>query len=460
MSNTALAQWQFGFTAAYHFLFVPLTLGLSVLVAIMETLYVRTNNDLYKRMAQFWGKLFTINFAMGVVTGIVMVFQFGMNWSEYSRFVGDIFGIPLAIEALLAFFLESTFLGLWIFGWDKLSKKVHLLSIWLVAVASCLSSLWILIANSFMQNPVGFTLQNGRAELNRFTDLLTNPYVWHQFPHTVLGGFTAGGFFVLGISAYHLLKKTNPDFFKKSFKIALIFGLIAVFLTSAIGHLQGQFLIKTQPMKMAAAEAIWETEDPAPMSLFALINQDKKENSLNIQIPAVGSFLAYNSFSGEIKGLNDLQTEAESTYGAGNYIPPVATVFWSFRAMVGAATWMILIALISAVLYKRGTLERHPGVLKALIPTLFFPYITNTAGWILTEMGRQPWIVYGMQKVDAAASPSVSSGMILASLIGFALIYAVLIIADIYLLQKYARRGPAKSLPASSSTQKEVSLWT
>lgn len=462
MSELILARWQFGLTSAYHFLFVPLTLGLSFLVAIMETIYVRTNNETYKKMAQFWGKLFVINFVMGVVTGIVMVFQFGMNWSEYSRFVGDIFGVPLAIEALLAFFLESTFLGVWIFGWDKVSKKVHLLSIWLVAIASNLSSLWILTANSFMQNPVAYVLTGTRAEMTNFLELLTNPYVWHQFPHVVLGGFTTGAFFVLGVSAYHLLRKSNLEFFGRSFKIAAVFGLISVLLVAGIGHKQGQFLIETQPMKMAAAEALWETADPAPFAVMALIDEQNQQNTWEISLPGVTSFMAYHKFSGEVKGLKDLQAEAEATYGPGNYIPPVKPVYWSFRLMVLSGMIMVLLALLSFIRSRSGSLENATGLLKILPWAIALPYIANLCGWIVAEMGRQPWIVYGLQTLEQAISPNVSAGAVLVTLIGFTLVYGLLAIADAYLLVKYAKLGPEGidigKQPAVSG--EEVSLWT
>ncbi len=260
MDPLLLARLQFAVTTVYHFFFVPLTLGLSILVALMETIYVRTGQEIYKQMAKFWGKLFLINFAMGVVTGIVQEFQFGMNWSEYSRFVGDIFGAPLAIEALLAFFLESTFLGLWIFGWEKLSKGLHAATIWMVAIGANISALWILIANSFMQQPVGYALQNGRAEMVDFVALVLNPNIWVQFPHTVLAGFTTAAFFVMGICAYHILRKKNLLFFQRSFQIAAIFGTFAIVLVILNGHSQAQHMVESQPMKMAAAEALWETE--------------------------------------------------------------------------------------------------------------------------------------------------------------------------------------------------------
>ncbi|ABO50167.1 cytochrome bd quinol oxidase subunit 1 apoprotein [Desulforamulus reducens MI-1] len=462
MSELLLARWQFGITSVYHFLFVPLTLGLSVLVAIMETMYVRTGNEIYKKMTKFWGKLFLINFAMGVVTGIVQEFHFGMNWSEYSRFVGDIFGAPLAIEALLAFFIESVFLGVWVFGWDKLPKQLHALSIWLVAIGGNLSALWILIANSFMQAPVGYAIRNGRAEMTDFFALITNPHVFYQFPHTVLGGFATGAFFVIGISAYKLLRKKDLEVFRKSMQIGLIFGLISVFLVANVGHLQGQHLVETQPMKMAAAEAHWETAKPAPFAVLAVVDEQNQRNSFEITIPRLLSFLSYNNFSSEVKGLKDLQAEAEAQYGPGNYIPPVSSIFWSFRIMVGAGTCMIFIALVGLYLWKKGTLETKPLVLKALLWSIPLPYIANSTGWFMAEVGRQPWIVYGLQRVEQAVSPSVSAGEILVSLIGFTIIYGVLAIVDVYLLVKFIKQGPEQPTLSNhlESNGKGVSLWT
>lgn len=462
MSELILSRLQFAVTSSYHFLFVPLTLGLSILVALMETWYVKTGDETYKKMTKFWGKLFLINFAMGVVTGLVQEFQFGMNWSEYSRFVGDIFGAPLAVEALLAFFLESTFLGIWIFGWDKLPKKIHLLSIWLVAIASNLSSLWILIANSFMQEPAGYVLRNGRAEMNDFLALVTNPHVFYQFPHTVLSGFTTAAFFVMGVSAYHLLKKNSFEVFKRSFKIAVIFGVISVFGVVGIGHLQGMHLVKVQPMKMAAAEAHWETEDPAGFNVVASIDEENQKNSFEVKIPKMLSFLSYNTFSGEVKGIKDLQEEAVKQYGAGNYIPPVTSLFWSFRIMVGAGIWLVLMAVLGLYLYKTKRLEQKTWFLKALLWTIPIPYLANLTGWYMAEVGRQPWIVYGLQKTSEGLSTAVSAGAILTTLIAFTLIYGVLAVAEVYLLVKFIKRGPVEMDHdvATDDMAKGASLWT
>lgn len=463
MSVQFLSQLQFAVTTVYHFFFVPLTLGLSVLVAIMETIYVTSGNEVYKQMAKFWGKLFLINFAMGVVTGIVQEFQFGMNWSEYSRFVGDIFGAPLAIEALLAFFLESTFLGVWVFGWDRLSKKMHAATIWLVAIGSNLSALWILIANSFMQNPVGFEIINGRAVMTDFGALISNYYVWAQFPHTVTGGFTTGAMFVLGISAYHLVYKRQEefrDFFKRSFNIAAVFGAISILLVGLIGHNQTQRMVQTQPMKIAAAEALWESEDPASFSLFTIGDEKNLTDRFAIRIPALISILAYNKPSGEVKGIRNLQAEYEALYGPGDYIPSVFTAYWSFRGMVGAAMLMLLIFALAMwwVIKDKDIAKVRLGKIQLgrwLPFAIALPYLANTTGWLLTEIGRQPWVVFGVMKTEDAYSPTVTAGMVLTSLIGFTLLYAVLMAADVYLLSKFAKAGPVKT-EAADDAQAEL----
>jgi cytochrome d ubiquinol oxidase subunit I len=444
MDVLTLSQLQFAATTVYHFFFVPLTLGLSVLVAIMETLYVTSGDETYRRMTKFWGKLFLINFAMGVVTGIVMEFQFGMNWANYARFVGDIFGAPLAIEALLAFFLESTFLGLWIFGWDKISKKLHAITIWLVAIGSNLSALWILVANSFMQHPVGFEIQGTRAVMTDFGALLSNPYVWNQFPHTVLGGFTTGAFFILGISAYHLIRKNQEEFFNKSFKLAAIFGTAAILLTILVGDAQTKYMIRTQPMKIAAAEALWQTENPASFSLFSVFDEEANEDRFAVRIPGVLSFLAYNQFSGEVKGINNLQMEYEAKFGPGDYVPSVFTAYWTFRIMVGSGMLMLLLAIYALLM----AMKKKPFFEKKVFPLFPFfialPYLSNTAGWLLTETSRQPWTVFGILKTADSISTTLTVGMVLTSLIVFTLLYGALMVADVYLLVKFAKAGPAQ----------------
>lgn len=459
MDELLLARWQFGITSTYHFLFVPLTLGLSILVAVMETVYVRTDNELYKKMAQFWGKLFLINFALGVVTGLVQEFEFGMNWSEYSRFMGDIFGAPLALEALTAFYLESTFIGLWIFGWHRLSKMMHAAAIWIVALASNLSAFWILVANSFMQQPVGYALRNGRAEMSDFAALLTNPYVFNQFPHTILAGLVTAGVFVMAISAYHLLRRSQLDFFRPSFKIGLICALAASLLVAGTGHRQTQYLAQAQPMKLAAIEALWETANPAPFTLFASIDEKKQANSGEVSFPGGLSLLVYNAPGGEVKGIKNLQQESVQRFGPGSYAPDVPSVFWSFRIMVAAGGWLLAITALCAYLWRRGSLERQPLVLKAAVATIVMPYIANSTGWYVAEAGRQPWIVYGLQRVEQAVSPTVTAASIWISLIGFTLIYGILAVIGLYLLGKFARQGPAAQ-KADPAEVKGVALWT
>ena len=445
MDALSLARWQFAITTVYHFFFVPLTLGLVWVVAIFNTLWVTSGKDVYLRLTKFWGKLFLINFAMGVVTGIVQEFQFGMNWSEYSRFVGDIFGAPLAIEALMAFFLESTFLGIWVFGWDSLPKKVHLAAIWVVAVGSNLSALWILIANSFMQQPVGYTLANGRAEMVDFWALVTNGHVLVQFPHVITGAMATAAFFVLGISAWHLARARDAnarDAFRRSFRLGAVYALVSSMAVMVVGHSQAQYMIKIQPMKMAAAEALWHTENPAAMSLFTWGDEEQQRDVYSVRVPGLLSFLAHNRFEGEVKGIRELQTEYERAYGPGDYSPPVKWTYWTFRLMVGAGSLMFLLGAWAAFSVMRER-EVSPKLLALLVPAIGLPYLANSTGWLFTELGRQPWIVFGLQKTAAGVSPAVSVAELLVTLIGFTAIYGALMGADIYLLKKYATGGLA-----------------
>ena len=459
MDALFLARSQFAITTVYHFFFVPLTLGLSIIVAIMETLYVRTGRDVYKQMTKFWGKLFVINFAMGVVTGIVQEFQFGMNWSEYSRFVGDIFGAPLAIEALLAFFLESTFLGIWIFGWDKVSKRVHLLAIWLVAIASNLSALWILIANSWMQQPVGYVLNNGRAEMVDFAAVVFNPNIWTQFPHVISSGLTTAAFFVLGISVYHLLRPIeNKDAYRRSFQIASIVGVLATVGVVMTGHSQMQHLVDSQPMKVAAAEALWNTEDPAGLSLFTIGDTQNREDVFAIRIPGLLSLLALDQLYGEVQGINDLQAVYEEEFGPGNYVPPVFITYWSFRIMVGAGFAMLAAIAYALLLVMGEQLEEKPRFLRVFLWLIPLPYIANTAGWFLTEFGRFPWIVYGLMKIADGISITVPAWSVGLTLIGYTLIYAALMVATIYLLAKYARRGAGSTTAVEPVGEPAIAL--
>ncbi len=445
MDALTLARWQFGITTVYHFFFVPLTLGLVWVVAGLQTAWYLTGDEVWKRLTKFWGKLFLINFAMGVVTGIVQEFQFGMNWSEYSRFVGDVFGAPLAIEALLAFFLESTFLGLWIFGWEKLPKKAHLAAIWLVAIGSNISAFWILVANSFMQQPMGYALRNGRAEMESFWALVSNPHVFVQFPHVVTGAMATGAFFVLGISAWHLARAKDEETreaFRRSFRIGAVYGLAATLAVMVVGHSQAQYMVRVQPMKMAAAEALWETADPAPMSLFTFGNERERRDVFAVKVPGLLSFLAYNRFSGEVKGIKDLQAEYESAYGPGvDYVPPVKWTYWTFRAMVGAGTAMLGLAAWALLGVVRDSFEKSRLLLALLVPAIGLPFVANSAGWIFTEVGRAPWIVFGVMRTESGVSTGVSAGEVLFTLVGFTLLYAALMVAELYLLSKFAKAG-------------------
>ena len=441
MDVLTLSRLQFAMTAGFHFIFVSLTLGLSVLVAWMETCYVRTGDEIYLKMTKFWGKLFLINFAVGVVTGLTMEFQFGMNWAEYSKYVGDIFGVPLAIEAMVAFFLESTFIGLWIFGWNRVSKKVHALAIWIVALASNLSALWILLANGWMQHPVGFVLRNNRAEMVDFLAVVTSPYGWLKFAHTVLGGYVVGAFFVMGIAAWHLLRKNQPLFYKKSFRMAAVFGLISSFLVIGIGDFHAAEVAKTQPTKLAAMESLWETERGVPLYLIVLPDAKNERNAIElIGIPKVTSYLAYRDFNAEIQGLKAFPTKDR---------PPVMEVFLSFRLMVMLGTLFLILSAIAFYLSWKNRLEANPLFLRIILYTIPLPYLAAQLGWIVAEVGRQPWIVYGVLRTSEGVSRQIEPVQVLTSLIGFGLFYSFLGILDFYLLAKYARKGPEEDLPLS-----------
>ena len=434
MDTVTLSRLQFAITAGFHFIFVPLTLGLSLLVAWMETLYVRTGDELYLRMTKFWGKLFLINFVIGVVTGITLEFQFGTNWAEYSKYVGDIFGVPLAIEATVAFFLESVFIGVWIFGWDRVSKKVHCLSIWVVALAGSLSALWILIANGWMQYPVGYVIRNGRAEMVDFWAVLTSPYGWLKFGHTIVAGYVVGAFFVMGISAYHILRKQHVAFFKRSFKMASAFALASAILVFVIGDFHGAEVGKVQPTKLAAMEALWETQRGVPLSLILIPDPKNERNAVEaISIPGLASFLAHRDWNAEMKGLKEFPKKDR---------PPVMEVFVSFRAMVGLGSLFIVLALVAWYLARKDRLESYPLFLRIMLYAIPLPYIAAQLGWIVAEVGRQPWIVYGVLRTSDAVSKNLEPSQVLASLIGFGLLYSFLGILDIYLLAKFARKGP------------------
>ena len=444
MDVITLSRLQFAITTIYHFLFVPISLGLSIFIAIMQTMYLKTDNIVYKRLAKFIGKLFIISFAMGVVTGIVQEFHFGMNWSEYSRFMGDIFGAPLALEALTAFFLESVFLGVWIFGEGRLSKKLHCLSIWLVAFGSNLSAFWILVANSFMQNPVGYAVQNGRAEMTDFLALVTNPYVVGQYAHTVLSGITTAGIIVVAVGAYKLLRGENVETFRTGIKAGIVYGLVGLFLVMGSGHMQAQYIGKNVPMKMASMEALWETADPAPFTVVANIDTENKVNHDAIAIPYLLSGMIYNAPSGEVKGINEMQAQLVQQYGYDDYIPNVVLLFWSFRIMIACGVAMVGALLLAGFLLYTKRLENCRWFLNILVLILPLPFIANTFGWIITEAGRQPWMVVGLQKVSDAVSQNITTTEVMITLVGFTLIYALLAIAALTIAVKSVRKDAHK----------------
>jgi cytochrome d ubiquinol oxidase subunit I len=432
MDVLTLSRIQFAVATYFHFLFVPLTLGLSVLVAIMETRYVRSGDEDYKRMAKFWGKLFLINFAIGVVTGITLEFQFGTNWSRYSEYVGDIFGSLLAVEATVAFFLESTFIAVWFFGWKRLSPKLHCVVIWLVAIASNLSAFWILVANAWMQHPVGFTMRNGRAELADFFAVITQRFAILEFVHTLGGAYILAGFFVMGVSAWHLLRRNDVAFFTKSLRLAATFSLIFSLFELAQGHMNAEILGEMQPTKLAAMEAQWETEARAPIHMIEWPDEANARNVIEVlPIPGMLSLLAHYDMNAPVKGLKASPPEDR---------PPVLATFLSFRIMVGLGLLFIALSIL-AYRARHAPLE-SAWLLKILVWAIPLPYIANALGWTLAEIGRQPWIVYGLMRTKDAVSLAINSAQVTTTLVGFILVYSLLGFADFYLLIKYARRGP------------------
>ena len=432
MDALLLSRLQFAAATFFHFLFVPLTLGLSLLVAVMETKWVRTRDETYLRMTKFWGKLFLINFAIGVVTGITLEFQFGTNWSRYSAYVGDIFGSLLAIEATAAFFLESTFVAVWVFGWKKLSPRFHATVAWLIFFGANLSAIWILLANGWMQHPVGYVIRNGRAELADFMAVITNSFGWQQFLHTVSGAYLLGAMFVMGISAWHLLRKSNTDFFLRSFRLALPLGLASALFVAGQGHFHGNEAAAVQPAKLAAMESHWETTDHAPMHLLVLPDPENERNSIELfKLPSMLSILAFSDPSATVKGLKDFPKEDR---------PPVQLTFWSFRVMVGLGT--LFIALMAWAWLKRKDIENQKLLLWAMLLAIPLPYLALQAGWAVAEVGRQPWIVYGVMRTADSVSPAISAGQVWFSLGTIIAMYTLLGIAGFWLIVHFAKKGP------------------
>jgi len=474
-----LSRWQFGITTVYHFLFVPITIGLAFLVAGFETAWLRSGDHRWLRLTKFYGKLFLINFAMGVVTGIVQEFQFGMNWSAYSRFVGDIFGAPLAIEALLAFFLESTFLGLWIFGWDRLPRRVHAACMWITAIGTMLSAYFILAANSWMQHPVGYHYNPAthREELTSFVSVLTNPTQLVTFPHTIAGCFLVAGALVAAVALWHLIRRpagTDPasqsaaSAFRSAVKVGAITVLVAAVATAITGDIQGKIMTKYQPMKMAAAEALYHTSQPTSFSLFTIGSLNGSKEVFSIRLPRLLSFLATGSFSGKVQGIDNIQSLYSQTYGPGSYTPIIPVTYWSFRLMIGIGLLSALIAIVALWLLWRSRRSGDPLhinltggwrrlLLWSVIALPLLPLVANSFGWIFTEMGRQPWLVFGQMKTAAGVSAN-SAGEVLASVIILTLLYGGLAVVEVGLLLKYARKGLDEEPPPSEPSGEDQPL--
>ena len=500
----ALSRLQFAITALYHFLFVPLTLGLSILLAIMETVYVMTGRVIWRQMTKFWGTLFGINFAIGVATGIVMEFQFGMNWSYYSHYVGDIFGAPLAIEGLMAFFLEATFVGLFFFGWDKLSKVGHLIATWAVAIGSNFSALWILIANGWMQNPVGsaFNPQTMRMEVTDFYEVLFNPVAQAKFVHTVSAGYVTASIFVLGVSAWYALKGRHIELAKRSMTVAASFGLAASLSVVVLGDESGYLATEHQKMKLASIEAMWETEPaPAAFTAFGFPDQQARETHFAVRIPWVMGLIATRSLTTEIPGIEELVNHARSRIEQGikafdalqqirqagsttavpaevrdafeadgadlgyalllkryvddprqatpeqidkaawDTVPNVPTLFWSFRIMVGLGMFFILLTATFFILSVRRKIDAYPWLLRIAVLAIPLPWIAAELGWVVAEFGRQPWIIEGVLPTAAAVS-NLGASTVLLTIVGFVIIYTILIVIEMALMLNAIQKGP------------------
>jgi cytochrome d ubiquinol oxidase subunit I len=448
MNSLDLARWQFAITTVYHFIFVPITIGMAFLVAGLQTAWFRTNKVKYLRATKFFGKLFLINFAIGVVTGIVQEFQFGMNWSSYSRFVGDVFGAPLAMEGLLAFFLESTFLGLWIFGWDRLPKKIHLASIWIAATGTLLSAYFILAANAWMQHPVGYIIneEKGRAELVDIVAVLTQNTALATFFHTIPSAAFTGGAVVAGVSAYLIIKRKDLEMARSTFKLGAITMLISFALVAISGDITARIMTEQQPMKMAAAEALYDTQANAPFSLLTIGTLDGSKAVFQLGIPSVLSFMSTGDFNGVVEGINDLETMYDEKYGAGDYTPNVPLAYWSFRLMIGFGVIAALFVFLALWQMRRGGTPKGKWFGPAMYSLPFLPLLANSFGWIFTETARQPWAVFGLIKTEDGVSAVVSAGAVLFTMIVFTLLYGVLAFIEFGLILKVIKNGPTEEL--------------
>ncbi|MBL3698118.1 cytochrome ubiquinol oxidase subunit I [Leucobacter luti] len=469
-----LARWQFGLTTLYHFIFVPLTIGLSLLVAILQTVWVRTGKVKYLKLTRLFGKIFLINFAMGVVTGIVQEFQFGMNWSDYSRFVGDIFGAPLAMEGLIAFFFEATFIGLWIFGWEKLPKKLHLMSIWFVWIGTVLSAYFILAANAFMQNPVGYTLnaERGRAELDNIGDVLLNPVAVTQFPHTIFASIMFAGVVLVAVAAWHLQRNQFVDEMRTALRFGAWANILAFVGVGLTGHSLGLVMTETQPMKMAAAEAHYATSSgaDASFSIFSLGTPDGLHEIFSVRIPYLLSFLSTGTFDGTVEGINDLQAAYTEMYCGdassaltcptdGSFTPIIWVTYWAFRWMIGLGAFAALVSAVGLWITRKNT-DLPKWVWKVAIWTAPIPMLASLVGWIFTEMGRQPWIVFGVMTTERGVSPGVPGWAVLVSLIVFTIVYGALAVVEFKLIVKAAKAGPPELEKDETGEPDQQSLAT
>lgn len=470
MDALDLARWQFAITTVYHFFFVPVTIGLSALVAVFHTAWIRKRNPEMLRLAKFYGKLFTINFALGLVTGIVQEFQFGMNWSDYSRFVGDIFGAPLAIEALLAFFLESTFLGLWIFGWGRLPERLHAACMWVVHIGTLLSAYFILAANSFMQNPVGYRYNptSGRAELTDFAAVMFNKVQLVTFPHVIAAAYMVGGAVVMGVGLWHVRRATvgsDLPMYRSATRLGAVVTLIGGLAVAVSGDVQGKIMTEVQPMKMAAAEALYQSADhDAPFSLFTVGSLDGTQEKFSVTVPGLLSFLATGTFDGGVKGINELKSQYATTYGdSGNplvkdatYVPNIPLSYWSFRLMMGVG--FAAMAAAAAVLWatRRDLVPQARWWRWLILLTPLLPILGNSFGWIFTEVGRQPWLVFGLMATSTGVSPAVAAGEVVTSMVVYTLLYGILAVVEVKLFLTYMRAGaPAFEAPVDRTTQDE-----
>jgi cytochrome bd ubiquinol oxidase subunit I len=452
MSTLDLSRWQFGITTVYHFIFVPLTIGLSLLVACLQTAWLIKKDPAYLRLTKFFGKLFLINFAVGVVTGIVQEFQFGMNWSAYSKFVGDVFGAPLAMEALLAFFMESTFLGLWIFGWDKLSPRLHLATIWLAAIGTSLSAYFILAANAWMQHPVGYVVNpvTHRAQLTSIVALLTNSTALASWPHVFFASFLITGAVVIAVGAWHLTRGNDTELFRRVLRLGLSVTLIAAIATAITGDIQARLMDSQQPMKMAAAEALYNTESPASFSLFTIGSLNGSEELWSVRVPYLLSLIATLNPHGTVQGINNVERAYDKKYGPGDYKPIIPVTYWTFRLMIGFGLLAGLLALIGLWLTRRRReIPRSSWFYRVAIWGVVLPYLGTTSGWIFTEMGRQPWTVFGVLKTQQSVSPGVTPSSVIISMTAFTLLYGTLAAIAGKIAFQHVRAGAPEEPPES-----------